>query len=175
MQILRRHHTNFKDFPSIAVSSQKQDGALVVDFDFKLPNANLNPNFNTEGWDNSGLWNYDVAEVFVKKGSAPGPYLELQVSPLGQKFALLIHEPRVKTEEVEYLKTQVEVQYEDQNFQAKFIIADEDIPGEGPGYYGNCFACLGESQTRGYFALNINPEKTPDYHRPDLFLEISNL
>lgn len=43
---------------------------------------------------NWGLWEYDVFEAFLSFADNSLPYLELQVSPLNQKFALLIEEPR---------------------------------------------------------------------------------
>ena len=57
---------------------------------------------------------------------------------------------------------------------AIFKIPLSEIPGSGNKLYGNFFSCLG-SDTRSYYALNINTEDTPDFHRPDLFIKLGEL
>lgn len=175
MQILRRHHQNSKDFPSISVFSKARGQGLEIFFDIQLSEPYVNEKFGRDNLDNDGLWDYDVAEVFIKKGMGDGPYLELQVSPLGQKFALLVETPRKQTRKLVSLKSRMSSRYENGFFEATFNLHPEDIPGTGEGHFGNLCCCLGKPEARGYYALNINKEDQPDYHRTDLFVELSNL
>ena len=60
------------------------------------------------------------------------------------------------------------------DWKAVFKIPLSDIPGSGNKLYGNFFSCLG-SDTRSYYALNINSEDAPDFHRPELFVELGDI
>jgi hypothetical protein len=132
----------------------------------------------TEDWSkNWGLWNKDVVEAFLQLRSGPAdtkaPYLEIQVSPLNQPFALVIHEPRKifhAPKELQFFHTS-SVEGRVWNSTLKVVLPEEL---RGSLIYGGFFACL-ESEPREYYALEPNPESGPDFHRPELFTPLENL
>lgn len=132
----------------------------------------------TQDWlKNWGLWNKDVVEAFIQLRSSAedtrAPYLEVQLSPLNQPFALIITEPRKtfyppKTLELSH-ETNVEGRVWSGSMNFKL---PEEL--EGTLLYGGFFACLGEG-SREFHALEPNPESNPDFHRPELFLPLGEV
>lgn len=127
--------------------------------------------------ENWGLWNFDVVEAFLQlrkdENDLKAPYLEVQVSPLNQPFALVITEPRKVFHAPENLVMKTEVELDEKNWKASLLVT---IPDEiqGSMIYGGFFACLGNGP-REFYALEPNEEVNPDFHRPDLFLNIGTL
>lgn len=130
--------------------------------------------FSTDWSKNWGLWNSDVVEAFIQLRAFPddlkAPYLEVQVSPLNQPFALIIVEPRKTFHPPRTLDFTHEVLLEGNSWKSKlrFSIPD-DLKGNL--YYGGFFACL-EKSPREYYAVNPNPETAPDFHRPEFFIPL---
>jgi hypothetical protein len=129
----------------------------------------------TDDWSkNWGLWNTDVVEAFLQlrqdEQDLTAPYLEVQVSPLNQPFALVIKEPRKKFFAPAKLEMKTTTTLEGRTWKAtlEFTLPDE-ITGEH--LYGGFFSCL-ETNPREYYALEPNPEEAPDFHRPELFLKL---
>jgi hypothetical protein len=129
----------------------------------------------TSDWSkNWGLWNKDVVEVFIQPRKTfedlGAPYLELQVSPNNRPFALIITEPRKKFSPPQKLHFTHEVMLEGLNWDTnmKFTLPEEFRGGE---IFGNFFACL-DHDPREYYALELNPESNPDFHRTELFLPL---
>ena len=172
MQNLTPHHNNQPSDHSVQVNWRKFADRLEVTFVVTAYVRNIHQEYDLERYDNEGLWNYDVVEVFVQGEGDVNEYLEIQVSPLGQKFALYIHEPRVKTTHVTKLKSTAEAYDRQVGWDAKFVIYADEIPGDFSKLRANFFACLGNHDYREYYALNINKEEFPDFHRPELFEEI---
>ncbi len=173
MQKLTAHHLNSLNSGQVQVSIKKFDGYLQFDFSVITNDINVDPSFSLDTLDNIGLWNFDVVEVFLRKGNPNGEYLEVQVSPLGQKYALKVISPRLETlpvQELDFHSTQRETS---NGFEVSIKLSYAELPGEDGDIYGNVFACLGTPDNRCYYALNINKEETPDFHRPDLFLNLS--
>jgi hypothetical protein len=132
----------------------------------------------TEDWSkNWGLWNTDVIEAFIQLRKTPddlkAPYLEVQLSPLNQPFALVIIEPR-KTfhapAELEFTHSG-EVDQRVWSGEMNFTLPN-DL--EGDLVYGGFFSCL-DHGPREFYALEPNPEENPDFHRPELFLPLTQL
>lgn len=168
---LQGHHLNSENH-NICCSWSISEKAIQISFYLKSQSEfNCNPKFSKDYKENWGLWEHDVFEVFIKKEGKS--YLELQVSPLGQPFALIIDEPRVLFHPPQSLETKIDIDLS-QGFSAHFEIPFTDIPGDGNKLYGNCFSCLGDDK-RSFYALNINKEAGPDFHRPDLFIEFGEL
>lgn len=151
-----------------------------VNLEFIVNKRNSHPwlsdDVYTQDWSkNWGLWNKDVVEAFLQLRSQPddtkAPYLEIQVSPLNQPFALLISEPRKTFAPPKSLDFTHEVTVEGRQWKAVMKVI---LPSElnGDHLYGGFFACLDENP-REYFALEPNPEQNPDFHRPELFLPLS--
>lgn len=129
----------------------------------------------TQDWaKNWGLWNKDVVEAFIQLRSTPddikAPYLEIQLSPLNQPFALIIEEPRKTFFAPKTLEFSHEVNVEGKVWTAVLnFTLPEELTGTLP--YGGFFSCLGTS-SREFYALEPNPEALPDFHRPELFLPL---
>jgi hypothetical protein len=129
----------------------------------------------THDWSkNWGLWNKDVVESFLQLRHGPddlrAPYLEIQVSPLNQPFALIVTEPRKSYHSPKMLDLFHEVNLDHKTWNAAMRLK---LPPElrGTHVYGGFFACL-DFEPREYYALEPNPEAQPDFHRPDLFLRL---
>lgn len=123
---------------------------------------------------NWGLWNTDVVEAFLQLRSHEkelnAPYLEIQVSPLNQPFALIITEPRKTFHPPKALEFTHDVNVEGRVWTANMKIKlPEDL--KGSLIYGGFFACL-DHDPREFYALEPNEEGQPDFHRPDLFLSL---
>jgi hypothetical protein len=179
MYSLTPHQSNSDSETSVKVAWQLQENQILVSFKVEKSQINTSAEFLTDGWENSGLWEYDVVEVFIQFSDDLGlnsPYLELQVSPLGQKLALLINKPRVEVKSAGDLLSSAIAKRIGAGFEGIFKIDYCDIPGHENKKLdiirAGFFACLGETENRKYFALNINTEVQPDFHRPELFKKI---
>ena len=129
----------------------------------------------TDDWSkNWGLWNADVVEAFLQlradEKDLKAPYLEIQVSPLNQPFALIITEPRKTFFPPKTLDFSHEVLVDGKSWKSTLKVK---LPDElkGSMLYGGFFACL-DHEPREFFALEPNPENNPDFHRPELFLKL---
>lgn len=147
-----------------------------ISFEFKVSNYNPHQNskFGNSYQDNWGLWEHDVVEVFIKKENT-NSYLEIQTSPLGQPFALIIEKPRVEFHAPESLSLNLENAVDNKTWISKLTLSLDNIPGSGEKLIGNCFACLGSKDNREYFALRMNQDEHADFHRPELFVELGEL
>jgi hypothetical protein len=129
----------------------------------------------TQDWSkNWGLWNKDVIEAFLQLRShadeTDAPYLEIQVSPLNQPFALIITEPRKTFFAPKKLDFSTEVTLTEKFWSGTMnVTLPEDLKGDI--LYGGFFACLSQDN-REFYALEPNPEQNPDFHRPELFLKL---
>ncbi|MBT2558599.1 hypothetical protein J7E24_12450 [Hymenobacter sp. ISL-91] len=137
---------------------------------------NCNPDFSrTDYRENWGLWEHDVVELFLQPRPHPeaqsGPYLEVQISPLGQPFALWVEEPARRFAPPAKLAFTKEVLLEPDAWQTRLSVR---IPDYEPGalLFGNLTACLGPAQARGFWGLALNAESTPDFHRPADFVQL---
>lgn len=130
-----------------------------------------NPDLGDDYSKNWGLWENDVVEAFIQLRSTAdeesAPYLEIQLSPLNQPFALLITKPRELFDYPENLDFSHEVTGEERTWRSTLTVT---LPQQLQGEYLflGLFACLGIGE-REFFALNPNPEINPDFHRPELF------
>lgn len=129
----------------------------------------------TDDWSkNWGLWNKDVVEVFLQlrhaEGDLQAPYLEIQVSPLNQPFALIISEPRKVFYAPKELVFNHDVKVDGKVWSGHLEV---ELPSDlrGEYLYGGFFSCLSHDP-REFYALEPNTEAAPDFHRPDLFLSL---
>lgn len=135
-----------------------------------------NQSFSDDWSKNWGLWNTDVVEAFIQlrrhAQDLHAPYLEIQVSPLNQPFALIVTEPRKIFAPPRKLDFSHEVKLEGRSWRTDIKV---ELPSElsGVEVYGGFFSCLGQNP-REYFALEPNPEVNPDFHRPEFFLPLKN-
>jgi hypothetical protein len=179
MEFVLRAHQSVKKSPYSVRGSLLQKGLeLLLDFEVEKQNQNdwiHNAKFGNDFRKNWELWNFDVVEAFLQlrshEADISAPYLEIQVSPLNQKLALLILKPRVTffTPLVLDFISKIETTDSKWSTQIKLNLTQEFLSaGE---LWGGFFACLGGPQ-RSYLALNPNPEEKPDFHRPELFKKL---
>jgi len=169
------------DVAAHTVKSHWEINGRVVTIHFTVNKRSSRPWLSDEAFTgdwakNWGLWNKDVVEAFLQlranKDDIKAPYLEIQVSPLNQPFALVITEPRKVYAPPKALEFSHEVSVEGKQWNATLKVT---LPDElqGKDVYGGFFACLDENP-REYFALEPNPESAPDFHRPELFLPLNH-
>lgn len=175
MKNLRPHHNNPTNDYSVTFECNTSNNQVVIDLDVKASSLSLSEEFSCEGFGNWGLWDYDVVEVFLTRDEVNQHYIELQVSALSQKFALLVKKPRLLTESFNPKGSIIKGHRTSTGFSAQFCVDASDIPGSSSIIKGNFFSCLGPKDGRCYFAKNINIEAEPDFHRPELFLPIGKL
>jgi len=183
MNKLIQHSSNPENTDVVSVDYQVTNKQVSIQFKVLTPQVHVSDEFTKEGFANHGLWNFDVVEVFIQKRETSSPaselitgdYLEIQCSPMNQKFALLVKKPRIEVEPIEALGTQFSAIEIPGGFEVEFTIPITDIPGDGADVYTNFCVCLGASDKRCYYALNINTEGKADFHRPDLFINIGKI
>jgi hypothetical protein len=151
----------------------------VVKMEFQVqkrtgPGWQMDSSFGEEWRQNWGLWNKDVVEAFLQlrknENDLEAPYLELQLSPLNQPFALVITGPRKTFFPPQNLHLKTSVNLAEKLWSATLeVTLPPDLRGEI--LYGGFFSCLGAGE-REFYALNPNPEQVADFHRPDLFLRL---
>lgn len=130
--------------------------------------------FGSDPRKNWELWNFDVVETFLQlrqeASDVQAPYLELQVSPIGQALQLIILKPRVSFYTPLALEMNVQSRLEGDRWATEVEL---ELPAEFSDgvLWGGMFACLGASE-RGFYSLNPNPEAKPDFHRPELFTKL---
>jgi hypothetical protein len=179
MQVFLKKHAPDSAYHSLKVEWTRDNRNLVIRFNVQKRDSSkwqANPNMTDDWTKNWGLWNTDVVEAFLQlrenENDLKAPYLEIQVSPLNQPFALVIAEPRKTFFLPEKLNFTSESVVEGRNWKAQLTI---ELPHEIKGelLYGGFFSCLGLNEgKREFYALNPNPEANPDFHRPQLFVNL---
>jgi hypothetical protein len=173
---LKKHGDSFSHH-TLKVNWERVNQTLIIDFLIQKrtgPGWQTDPLFSADWLKNWGLWNKDVFEAFLQLRSSPddlsAPYLEIQVSPLNQPFALIITEPRKTYSPPLKLDFETSVEISDKFWKGKMTL---NFPDELKGalLYGGFFSCLATGP-REYYALAPNPEVNPDFHRPELFLSL---
>jgi hypothetical protein len=175
---LKKHDPSFSNH-RIKVDWQRNERFITIEF---LVQKRLGPewqsdhSFSTDWSKNWGLWNNDVVEAFLQlrgvESDITAPYLEVQVSPLNQPFALIITEPRKVYSPPKQLSFKSEVSLEKKTWSVKMELElPEELKGEH--LFGGFYSCLATGP-REYYALELNPEANPDFHRPELFLNLDH-
>jgi hypothetical protein len=177
MQAFLKKHGGSFGAHSLKVHWERTGQLLRIDFQVQKrtgPSWQTDPQYTQDWSRNWGLWNTDVVEAFLQlrehDQDFKAPYLEIQVSPLNQPFALIITEPRKTYFAPTSLEFRTEVALTEKIWTGTMeIVLPSDLKGEQ--LYGGFFACLSQGP-REYYALEPNPEVNPDFHRPELFLRL---
>ncbi len=173
---LKKHGGTFAGH-SLKINWERKGDQVTIEFQVQKRTGHLwqtDPVFTNDWSKNWGLWNKDVVEAFLQlrkdEHDLKAPYLEIQVSPLNQPFALIITEPRKTFFAPKSLDFKTEVELTDKLWIGKMIVT---LPTDlnGTHLYGGFYACL-TTEPREYYALEPNPEHAPDFHRPELFLSL---
>lgn len=174
MHILNAHSSTIDSHYQVNFTYQIKDNLLSISFEVisKTGTFNTSNQFDKKGIQNWGMWEYDVLEVFLSTNKQ-APYLELQLSPLNQKLALIIKEPRKTWNYPEdWDDFFVNSKVNDNKWSGTIEIELNKIPNfkEDSSVWANVFGILGSPQE--FYAWNPNPEESPDHHRPELFKEL---
>ncbi len=179
MEVFLKKHAPEAANHRIKVSFDRQGNKVTLNYEVQKRSASewhTDPALTSDWAKNWGLWNKDVVEAFLQLRNTPNdlkaPYLEIQLSPLNQPFALIITEPRKTFFAPANLQFSSESSVEGKIWKAKLEVT---LPADLKGtlLYGGFFSCL-EIEPREYYALNPNPEEKPDFHRPELFLPLDS-
>lgn len=180
MQVFLKKHSPSVAHHGIKISWEREGQIVRINFSVQKRSGSewlSDPVFTEDYQKNWGLWNKDVIEAFLQLRQNPedtkAPYLELQVSPLNQPFALIITEPRLKFYAPNPLDYKTTVTVEGKNWSGTMEVKLPDAL-KGTLLYGGFFACLSQGP-REFYALEPNPENNPDFHRPELFLGLDDL
>ena len=174
---LKKHGTGHAGH-GLKVEWEIKDLEISIQFTVSKRSSNAwlsDPVFTHDFSKNWGLWNKDVVEAFLQLRISPddhtAPYLEFQLSPLNQPFALIITEPRKTFHSPKILDVLHEVIVDGKTWTSTVKLT---LPSELKGIYlyGGFFACL-ENGPREFYALAPNPESIADFHRPELFLPLA--
>jgi len=177
MQVILKKHSPGVAHHLVKVQFSRMERLLTLNFSVHARSKRIwdsEPKFTSDYNKNWGLWNHDVVEAFLQLREHPedlmAPYLEIQVSPLNQPFALIIKKPREEFSYPVNLQFSSSVQLEEKIWMAEIKL---ELPSEikGTYLYGGFFSCL-RAEEREFYALNPNSETNPDFHRPDLFLAL---
>jgi hypothetical protein len=173
MRLTRVHPASFGAIHQVEASWGVDAGRGLLRAEFRVegPRPRVNPALPV-GVSQWGLWDWDVVEVFVSAGQANTPYLELQLSPLGQHVELLIHEPRRRWDAEFRSGFRGETRpWDGRAWTARFEVPLTPLGwnGDPVRVRGNFFAILGEPERREYFSAFLPPQAQPDFHLPDRF------
>lgn len=177
MQVFLKKHGPGHSHHGVKFSWNRFGREIHIDFQINKRTSApwiSDPKFGSDYKENWGLWNTDVAEAFLQLRKDPSdmgaPYLEIQVSPVNQPFALLITEPRKTYFAPENLVFKTTSETEGRVWSGSLVVTlPENLEGEH--LFGGFFSCLSGSP-REFYALEPNPEENPDFHRPELFLSL---
>lgn len=173
---LKKHGPTFQGH-SMKINWERSGRNITIEFQIQKRLGapwQSDANFSQDYSKNWGLWNKDVIEAFLQlrsdENDLSAPYLEIQVSPLNQPFALIIKEPRKTYYAPDNLPFKTEVTLTDKLWSGKMeVTLPEDLQGDH--LYGGFFSMIA-IDPKEYYALNPNPEENPDFHRPELFLRL---
>lgn len=174
MHILNAHSSTTETHYQSGFDYKINGELLTISFEVNTKNESFytSPNFNQDSIENWGLWDFDVLEIFLSSKENL-PYLELQVSPLNQKFALIIEEPR-KTWHYpkEWNDFDLDARVQNNVWRGNISINLGKVPNykNTESLKANVFGIFGSP--REYYAWVANPELKPDHHRPELFKEL---
>lgn len=174
MQIFLQKHGPGVAAHRLKMSGKREKQEFTFEFEVLKRDStdwHVDAAFTGDYQSNWGLWNKDVVEAFLQLRSHPNdfkaPYLEIQLSPLNQPFALVITEPRKTFYAPKDLVFLTESETNGKIWKGKFTVTlPPDLKGDY--LYGGFFSCLGYDP-REYFAVEPNPETAPDFHRPEFF------
>lgn len=176
---LKAHHSCKELGHEVWSHIQQKKNVVEITFEVEKKRASdwkTNPRFGKDYRKNWELWNFDVVEAFLQlrpiQNAQEMPYLEVQLSPLGQPLCLVIEKPRVSFYTPLFLQTQFESQFTSTLWKAKIHITLPDLLPRGD-LHGGLFACLGEGE-REFWSANPNHDERPDFHRPELFIPLGS-
>lgn len=115
------------------------------------------------GGEMPGLWEYEVAELFlVGEG---GHYLEIELGPHGHYLLLLLSGVRQVKKHLHPIEFATRIS--GRHWQATLSLAKDHLPL--PFSRANAYAIHGQGSQRRYLAAFPVPGERPDFHQPQFF------
>ncbi len=115
-----------------------------------------------------GLWDYEVAELFIAGGEDSGgetAYTELELSPHGHYLLLRLHGIRQVVTKLEPLAYSARIA--GGRWHGEALLPGRLLPP--PPHRANAYAIHGTGRSRRYLAMTPAPGRAPDFHRLDVF------
>ena len=161
--------------PRCWISFDAESGTLVVEFKVFQGDPFVDPTLPVDR-SVDRLWEHDVVEIFVSLASSServenSPYLEFQVSPLGQFLELRLLEPR-KRDPLNQPLGLVASAHQDAHAwtaRAEIQLKRHISPLHQDFIFGNVFSILGPPGKREYWSLFTPHQSQPDFHIPSQF------
>jgi hypothetical protein len=152
-------------------------GRLAATWDCAFASLDVDPALATDR-PAPRLWEHDVVELFLGAGPTGCPYVEVEVSPLGQWLALAFSAPRVEVAGDPPPRPLFRVERAAGRFAVRIELDLEHAFGPGGAARSGAirigmFRILGQAPAREHLALRPGPAgSAPDFHRPQDWLEI---
>lgn len=116
----------------------------------------------------AGLWEYDVAELFVSDPST-GQYLEFNLSPNGAFWGCAFDAPRMASKvQPDFQSLRSWSRLEKQAWEATLTIPLSFLPSLGDARFNITGVLLDEHQR--FFTHAKLPGQQPDFHQPEHFV-----
>ncbi len=136
----------------------------------------LGPDPASLGQFHEGLWEADVAELFLAHPDGER-YLEINLSPAGAWWACGFRGPRNRDPSLDLPEAKTAAAIDDAQ---RLWTASIDLPLDylesvwqfGPESRANVCFILGPPERRRHFSAAAMPKGPPDYHRPEVFLPV---
>lgn len=113
-----------------------------------------------------GLWEFDVAELFLKGEN--GDYFEFEIDCLGNYLILDFGEIRVRRNEFKDIKLEIETEQLKNGVRHRLILPKKILPKSLVALNG-C-AILNNEEFLSFVEL---PGDKPDFHQPDFWLGVN--
>lgn len=119
-----------------------------------------------------GLWDHDVAELFLSRGPEPLPYAEVEGSPLGQWLDYLIAEPRTAIDHHWSSGARVRGAVGAGRFTVAIDLPWASLGASaavGAAFRFNVYLAQGPPGQRRHLAFSPTGTAVPDFHVPARF------
>jgi hypothetical protein len=181
---LKKFQSNGDDGHLVRVSLEQACDKFLVEF--IVEKKGLDPwhilkSTSCDHYGNWGLWEGDVVEVFIQgredAEALLAPYLELNVSPNGHRFALVVQKPRqtfYTPIQLDFKSVVCHTTHDGGELWKTSINFDlpEQIKGKLFINFNCCLKCSGETE---YYGLNLANTGKADFHRPEVFLPLCDI
>jgi hypothetical protein len=120
-----------------------------------------------------GLWEYDVAELFIADGNS-GQYLEFNIAPNGAWWAAKFSSTRIQSEEQPAFSEYIQAYHDDPDPDSWLVALSIPLAflkeqiGFGSGSSGNPAFIMNSPEQTFHSAARL-PGTEPDFHQPERF------
>ncbi len=112
-----------------------------------------------------GLWDYEVAELFIAGGDGGGETTNTELAPHGHHLLLRLHGIRQVVSKLEPLAYSARIA--GGRWHGEALLPGRLLPP--PPHRANAYPIHGVGRARRYLAMMPVPGRAPDFHRLDVF------